>query len=64
MLLHIKETGWEGMDWINLAQDKDKRQRLIHLQVPQNLGNFLTTGGSNSSSGRTLLHATLISWHI
>jgi len=63
MLLHIKDTGWEGMDWINLAQDKDKRQRLIHLQVPQNLGNFLTTGGSNSSSGRTLLHATLISWH-
>lgn len=42
MLLHIKETGWEGMEWINLAQDKDKWQGIINLQVPQNLGNFLT----------------------
>lgn len=51
------------MDWINLAQDKDKWQGLVNLQVPQSLGNFLTSGGSNSSSGRTLLQATLISWH-
>jgi len=53
MLLHIKETGWERMDWINLAQDKDKWQELVNLQVPQNLGNFLTSGESNSSSGTT-----------
>lgn len=53
MLLHIKETGWESMDWINLAQDKDKWQELVNLQVPQNLGNFLTSGESNSCSGTT-----------
>jgi hypothetical protein len=46
-----------------LAQDKDKWWGLVNLQVPKNLGNFLTSWGSNSSSGRTLLHATLISLH-
>jgi hypothetical protein len=38
MLLDIKETGWEGMDWINLVQDKDMWQTLVNmvmnLQVP------------------------------
>jgi len=63
MLLHIKETGWEGMDWINLVQDKDKWPGLINLPVPQNFGNFLTSERSNSSSAGTLLQATLISWH-
>jgi len=36
-----------GMDWIKLAHDRDKLQALVNvvmnLQVPQNVGNFLTS---------------------
>jgi hypothetical protein len=28
-LYHLKEIGWEGMDWNNLAQDTDNGQVLI-----------------------------------
>jgi hypothetical protein len=34
----LQETGWEGMDWFHLAQDRDKRQDLVNMvmnpQVP------------------------------
>jgi hypothetical protein len=34
----LKETEWEGMDWINLAQDKNQGRALMtavmNLQVP------------------------------
>jgi hypothetical protein len=36
----------EGIDWINLAQDRDRWRALVNdvmnLRVPQNAGNFLT----------------------
>jgi hypothetical protein len=28
--MDIKETGWEGVDWIHLAQDKDQCQALVN----------------------------------
>jgi hypothetical protein len=39
---------WEGgMDWIDLAQDRDRWQDLVNavmkFLVPQNAGNFLTS---------------------
>jgi hypothetical protein len=41
----ILETGWGGMDWIHLAQDRDQWQALVNtvmnLQVPKNVGKFL-----------------------
>jgi hypothetical protein len=44
-----------GMDWIGLAQDRDRWLALVNvvmnLRVPQNAGNF-----STSFSGRILLH--------
>jgi hypothetical protein len=36
--LDIGERGWGGMDWIDLAQDRDQRRALVNmvmnLQVP------------------------------
>jgi hypothetical protein len=44
--MDLQEVGWEGMDWIDLAQDRDRWRALVlaamNLQVPQNAGNFLT----------------------
>ena len=25
----LKEMGWEGVDWIHLAEDRDRRQDLV-----------------------------------
>jgi hypothetical protein len=27
--MHLKEIGWEGADWINLAQYRDQRRILV-----------------------------------
>jgi hypothetical protein len=36
--LDIREIGWEGVDWIQLAQDRDRWQALVNkarnLRVP------------------------------
>jgi hypothetical protein len=36
--MDLEETGWSGMDWIDLAQESDQRRALanteIKLQVP------------------------------
>jgi len=36
--LDLRETGWEGMDWIHLAQNRNQQQTLMNmvmnLQVP------------------------------
>jgi hypothetical protein len=52
----LREIGWGGMDWIDLAQDRDQMRALVNmvmnLRVPQNAGKFLrscTTGGFSRS---------------
>jgi hypothetical protein len=36
--MDLRETGWDGMDWIELAQDRDKCRALVNvvmnLRVP------------------------------
>jgi hypothetical protein len=42
----LKEITWKGMDWFDLAQDRDKPQAIVNavmnIQVSYNVGNFLT----------------------
>jgi len=45
--MDIRETGWEGVDWIRLAQDRDQWRALVNivmnLHTPQKAGNFSTS---------------------
>jgi hypothetical protein len=50
--MHFREIGQGGVDWVDLAQDKDQWRALVkkvmNLRTPLNAGKFLsscTTGG-------------------
>jgi hypothetical protein len=50
--MYFREIGWGGIDWIDLAQDRDQWRALvnavINCRVQLNAGNFMsgcTTGG-------------------
>jgi hypothetical protein len=55
-----KEIGWEGVDWVYLAQDTDQWWTVVkvvmNLQVPENAGSFLNSCVIISLTRRTLFH--------
>jgi hypothetical protein len=58
--IDLREIGWDGMDWIDLAQDRGKWRALVNalmnLQVPKNSGKFLSSCTIGSFSTRAQLH--------
>jgi hypothetical protein len=54
--INLREIGWDGMDWIELAQDREQWRALVNtamnlrfLKIP---GNFLNGCKIGSFSGR------------
>jgi hypothetical protein len=47
MKIKLKETGYKGVDWIDLAQDTDKLRVLaktaVNLPFPYSVGNSFTS---------------------
>jgi hypothetical protein len=62
--MDLKEVGCGGMDWIDLAQGRDRWHALVNavrnLQDPYNAGNFLTSVELVSISRRTLLGGVIM----
>ena len=62
--MDLQEVGCGYMDWIGLAQDRDRWRTLVstvmNRRVPWNAGNFLTSCKPVSFSRRTLLHGVSI----
>jgi hypothetical protein len=56
----LREIGWSGVAWIDLAQDRDKWRALgntvMNLRVTQNVGKFLRGCTSGGFSRRAQLH--------
>jgi hypothetical protein len=58
--MDLREIGWGGMDWIDLAQDRDQwrdlRNTVMNLGVPYNVAKFLSGCTTGGVSRRTRLH--------
>jgi hypothetical protein len=51
--IDLRETEWDGVDWIDLAQLRALVNTVMNLRVPYNAGRFLSnciTGGFSRRS--------------
>jgi hypothetical protein len=57
--IDLREIGWDFMDWINLAQDREQWRTLVNtvmsLGIVQNVGKFLSSCTIGSFSRRAQL---------
>jgi hypothetical protein len=57
--MDLREIGWDGVDWIDMAQGRDQWRALVNmilnLRVPLNAGGFLRGCIIDSSSRRAQL---------
>jgi hypothetical protein len=60
MEMDLREIEWDGMDWIDLAQNRDKWRvfvnTVMNLRVPQNAGKFLSISTTGDFSRRAQIH--------
>jgi hypothetical protein len=58
--MDLREIGWSGIDWIDLAQNRDQWRALVstvmNFQVPLNVGKFLSSCTIGRFSRRAQLH--------
>jgi hypothetical protein len=58
--IDLREIGWDGMDLIVLAQDRDQWRALVNtvmnLRVPYNSGKFLSVCTIGGFSRKAQLH--------
>jgi hypothetical protein len=62
--MNPRETGWDGMDSIDMAQDRDRWRAFLHtimnIRVPKNAGDILSSCTTCGFSRRARLHECLI----
>jgi hypothetical protein len=54
--MYLGEIGWDYMEWIGLAQDRDQWWALLNFRVPLNVGKFLSSCTIGGFSRRAQLH--------
>jgi hypothetical protein len=59
--MDLREIGWDSVDRINMAQDRDQWWALVNivmnLRIPQNAWKFLSSCTLGGFSRRVQLHA-------
>jgi hypothetical protein len=58
--MDLRNIGWGGMDWTDLAQDRDQWRALVNtvmnLRVQKNVGKFFGSCATGGFSRRAQLH--------